>query len=80
LLHQLHDFAGLGVASHRFLGEHTTPVDLDLEHAARRLDQFYVGVGVGLANLGRQTGSPGLIVSNDAEFDRHAHAVNDTRA
>jgi len=80
LPHQLHDFSGLGVASQRLLGENATTVDLHFEHAARRLDQLYVGVGVGLADFGRQTGGSGLVVSDDAVFDRNAHAVNDSRA
>ena len=80
LLHQSHDFSGLGVASQRPLGEKATTIDLHFEHAARRLDQLHVGVGVGLADLGRQTGGPWLVVSDDAVFDRDAHAVNDSRA
>ena len=80
LLHHSHDFSGLGVASQRLLGENATTIDLHFEHAARRLDQLHVGVGVGLADLGRQTGGPWLVVSNDAVFDRDAHAVNDSRA
>ena len=56
------------------------PVHFYLEHAAGRLYQLHVSVGVGFADLGRQTGGPGLVVSDDAVFDRHTHGVNDSRA
>ena len=62
------------------LGEDAAPVDFHLEHAARRLDQLHVSVGVDLADLGRQTGGSGLVISDDAVFDGDAHAVNDSRA
>jgi hypothetical protein len=68
------------VTSQRLLGENAATVDLDLEHAARRLDQLHIGVGVGLADFGRQTGGSRLVVSDDAVFDRDAHGVNDSRA
>ena len=80
LLHQPHHFARLGVAPESLLREDPAPVDFDLKHAARRLDQLDVGVRVGLADFGRQTGGPGLVVSDDAVFDRDAHAINDSRA
>jgi len=68
------------VATEGFLGEDPATVDLDLKHAARRLDQLHVGVGVALADFGRQTGGAGLVVSDDAVFDRDTHAVKDSRA
>jgi hypothetical protein len=68
------------MASHRLFGEDAATVDLDLEHAARRLDQLHVGVRVGLTDFGRQTGGSRLVVSDDAVFDRDAHGVNDSRA
>jgi hypothetical protein len=80
LPHQPHDFSGLGVTSHRLFGENAATVHLHLEHAARRLDQLHVGVGVGLADFGRQTGGSWFVVSDDAVFDRNTHAVNDSRA
>ena len=80
LPHESHHFSGLGVASQRLLGEEAAAIDLHLEHAARRLNQLHVGVGVGLADFGRQTGGSWLVVSDDAVFDRNAHAVNDSRA
>jgi hypothetical protein len=51
-----------------------------VEHTARRLDECDVGVRVSLADLGRQTGGPWLVVSDDAVFDRDAHGGNDTGA
>ncbi len=70
---QLHDFAGLGVASQFLLGEEQPAVHDHLEHAARRLEQLHLGVRERATELGRQTGGPGLVVSNDAVFDRNAH-------
>ena len=80
LAHQPEHFSRLGVAPLRLLGENATPVNLNFEHPAGRLDQLHVGLGVGLADFGRQTGGPRLVVSDDAVFDRNAHAVNDSRA
>jgi hypothetical protein len=68
------------VAAEGLFGEDAAPVDLDLEHAAGRLDQLHVGVRVCLTNFRRQTGGPRLVVSDDAVFDRHTHGVNDSRA
>jgi hypothetical protein len=62
------------VAPEGLLGEDPAPVDFDLERAARRLDQLYVRVRVVLADFSRQTGSPGLVVSNDAVLDRYTHS------
>jgi hypothetical protein len=61
------------VALQRLLREYAATIDLYLEHAARGLDELDFRLGKGLADLGRQTGSPWLIVSDDAEFDRYAH-------
>jgi hypothetical protein len=80
LLDQPQHLPLLGVASEALLGENAASVDLDLEHASGRLDQLYVGVRVGLADFGRQTGGPGLVVSDDAVFDGDSHAINDSRA
>jgi len=57
----------------RLLGKHSATVDLHLEYAARRLDELDLRLRKSVADLGRQTGSPRLIVSDDAEFDCHAH-------
>ena len=73
-LHQTKHLAGLSVPPHGLLGEDPAPIHFHLEHTAGRLDQFHVGVRVGLADLGRQTGGPRLVVSDDAVLDRHAHA------
>jgi hypothetical protein len=64
----------VGMALQRLLREYAAAVHLYLEHAARRLDELDLRLRKCLADLGRQTGSPWLIVSDDAEFDGHAHA------
>jgi len=74
LLEELQHLAGLGVPPERLLGEDAAAVDLNLEHPARGLDQLDLGLGIRLANLSRQTGGSRLVVSDDAVFDRHAHA------
>ena len=77
---QPHDFPGLGVTFEGFLGEDAPSFQLDLEHPAGRLDQPDLGLRKRYPNLGRQTGGPGFIVSDDAEFDRDAHGGNDSGA
>ena len=72
-LHQAKHFSRLRVPPYGLLGEDPAPIHLDLEHTAGRLDQFHVGVRVDLPDLGRQTGGPGLVVSDDAVFDRYSH-------
>jgi hypothetical protein len=67
------DLTLVGMALQRLLREHPAAIHLYFEHAARRLDELDLRCRKGLTDLGRQTGSPGLIVSDDAEFDRHAH-------
>jgi hypothetical protein len=57
-----------------FFGEDEAAVHDHLEHTAGRLNQLHVGVRECATQLGRQTGGPGLVVSNDAVFDRHAHS------
>jgi hypothetical protein len=48
-------------------------VHRDLKPAAGRRHQLNLGVRVFALQLGCQTGSPRLIVSNDAVFDDDAH-------
>jgi len=64
----------------RLLREHLAAIYFNLEHTPRRLNELYVGLRVTVTDLGRQTGGPGFIVSNDAVFDDHAHGVYDSRA
>jgi len=71
--HRLDDLARLGVATQRPLGEHQLPLDAHLEGAAGGLDQLDVGRRPRLLELGRQTGGPWLVASNDAVFDRDVH-------
>ncbi len=73
LLEQPNHLALVGMALQRLLREYAAAIHLYLEHAARRLDELDLRLGKGFADLGRQTGSPWLIVSDNAEFDRHAH-------
>jgi hypothetical protein len=74
------DLAGRGVPAERFFRKQLPPVHLDLEHAPRRLDEFHFRLRVHPADLGRQTGGPGFVVSNDAVFDHYAHTVYNSRA
>src|SRR5260370_37525908 len=80
LLDQPQHLARLGVASQSLLGEDPAPVHIHLEYASGGLDEFDLGVWVYLPNLGRQTGSPRLVVSNDAVLDGDLHSVNVSRA
>ena len=64
----------------RFLGEHTLSVDTHFKDTTGRLYQLDLSVGVAIAYLGRQTGGPWFVVSDDAEFDGDGHGVNDSRA
>ena len=72
-LHQAKHFSRLRMPRYGLLREDPAPIHLHLERTAGRLDQFHVGVRVDLADLGRQTGGPGLVVSDDAVFDRNSH-------
>jgi hypothetical protein len=45
----------------------------NLEATAARGGQLDLGVGESLANLGRQTGGPGFVVSKGAVFDLDLH-------
>ena len=75
LLDPLQDFARRGVPAERLFGKQLAPVDFDLKDAPGGLNQPHFSLRVRPADLGRQTGGPGLVVSNDAVFNRHAHAV-----
>jgi hypothetical protein len=77
---QLQDFPGLSVTLEGFLGEDTAAIQLDFEHPARRLDQPDFCLRKRHPNLGRQTGGPRFVVSDDAELDGHAHGGNDSGA
>jgi hypothetical protein len=73
---QLDDFARLGVPAGLSLGEHELAVYFHFEHTSRGLDELHVRVGECLSDVGRQTGGPWFVVSNDAVFDRDSHGVN----
>jgi hypothetical protein len=80
LFEEAHNFAGLGVAFRALLGKDGAAVRLYLEDAAGGLDEFHFRMREGIANLGRQTGGPRFVVSDDAVLDRNLHVVNDSRA
>ena len=71
--HEPHDFARLSVSFHGPLGKHLAAVGFDFEHAAGRFDELHLRIGKRAADLGRQTGGPRFVVSDDAVFDDHAH-------
>ena len=58
------------------LGEDGAPIRDDLEPAARRGNQLNLGPRELALELGRQTGGPWLVVSDDAVFDRDAHGAS----
>ena len=68
------------MATRSLLGKDDAAVHLHLEDAAGGLDELHIRVGKRVANLGRQTGGPRFVVSDDAVLDRDLHGVNDSRA
>jgi hypothetical protein len=74
LANQAHDFTAFGVPLRGFLGEDPPPIDVHFKDTAGRLNQSHLSVRVGIANLGRQTGGPWFVVSDDAVFNRDGHA------
>jgi hypothetical protein len=76
LLDQSHDLPWLGMPPERPLGKDEIAVHGHLEHPAGRGDETDLRVGPFLLQLSRQTGGSGLIVSDDAELDDHAHGVS----
>jgi hypothetical protein len=65
----------LGVAAQLLLREEQVPVHGDVKHSAGGGDEPCLGVEF-LAQLRRQTGGAGLVVSNDAVSDRDIHVQN----
>ena len=61
------------VPAELLLREDEATVDDHLEHAAARVDESDLGLGVLLFQHGRQTGGSGPVVSDDAVFDRDVH-------
>jgi hypothetical protein len=61
------------VAFHRLLGEDAVAVYLHFEDPAGGFDKLDLGIREGATDLGRQTGGPGLVISDDAEFDSDSH-------
>lgn len=56
-----------------FLREDALAIEADIEHAAGRRNQLRFALRKMLLQLGRQTGGPLLIISNDAVLDDDAH-------
>jgi hypothetical protein len=61
------------VSPRALLGKDEDSVRGHVEHAARRVDELDIGVGKLVPDLRCQTGSAGLVVSNDAILNRNAH-------
>jgi hypothetical protein len=57
------------------LGEEQFAVHGHLEHPARARDETDFRLGKLLLQLSRQTGGSRLVISDDAVFDDHAHAL-----
>jgi hypothetical protein len=55
------------------LGEHENAILHDFEHTTAPLQQLDRCVGISLLDLGRQTGGPRFVVSNDAVTYRDVH-------
>ena len=61
------------MAPGRALGIDQLALKGHLKDTPGALDQRDLKPGNGLRELGRQTGGPGLVVSDDAELDRELH-------
>jgi hypothetical protein len=61
------------MASHPFLGKDEYTFGGHVEHSPGRLDEFHLGAGEGPANLRRQTGGAGLVISHHAILNRDLH-------
>jgi len=68
------------VSAHGLFGEYALALHFDVEDPAGGLDELDLRVRKGAADLGRQTGGPGFVVSNDAVLNGYAHVVNDSGA
>lgn len=71
--HQLQHLPRRGMPTAGPLGKDQGAIHRHLEHAARGLHQAHLRLGEELSKLGRQTGGPWLIVSNNAVFDGDLH-------
>lgn len=73
ILDESKHLAILRVAPEGTLGENQIPVDRHFEDAAGTLDEGYLGIWILFFNAGRQTGSPGFVVSDYAVLDAYFH-------
>jgi hypothetical protein len=72
-LNSLHHFARRGVTARCLLGEDQLAINHDFEQAAGGLHQTHLDLGERLLQFSRQTGSSGLVISNNAVLDGHMH-------
>ena len=70
---ELQDFAGSGMPAEREFREDHHTVNTDFERSSRAMDQFDRRVGELRLDLGRQTGGPGLGVSNHTILNSDLH-------
>ena len=75
----MHNLARCRVSASGFFGEDQLTVDGYLEQAAGGLDETDLCFGKGLLQLSRQTGSSGLVVSNDTILNGYAHLGTGSR-
>jgi hypothetical protein len=75
------NLTGVRVAPERALRKDQHAIPRDFEHAAAPVKQLYGCIRIRCTNLGRQTGGPGFVVSNNAVANRYVHdfreAVNE---
>ena len=70
--HRPHHFPGLRKSARLMLRKDPLPVHGDVEYASASPLEFRVD-SEGFLDLGRQTGGPGGVVSNDAVFNLDVH-------
>ncbi len=70
---QVENFSGGRMAPERLLGKYETTIKRDLKNPARGFQEADLGFRQILLQLGGQTGRPGLVVSDDAEFYCYPH-------
>ncbi len=77
---QRDDLAGICMPPGLLLRKDERAIAFHFEYAAAPFEEIDLRLGESRADLGRQTGGPWFVVSDDAVFDRDVHGVNDSRA
>ena len=72
-LNEFDDLSRLRVPAEGELGVDQLTVDRHFERAPGALDQLHRSFGESLRDLGRQTGSPRVVVSDDAVLNSDLH-------